>query len=133
MLSRYAKAFFTRLLTPPARGLLRVGVGPDVVTWIGTLGVVAAAFAFYPRGEMLVGTLVITAFVFSDTLDGTMARLSGRSSRWGAFLDSTLDRVGDAAIFTSLLWWFVRDGQPWLAGVTAVLPAGRQLASRALG
>ena len=100
MLSRYAKAFFTRLLTPPARGLLAVGIGPDVVTWIGTIGVVAGAFAFYPRGDFFVGTVVITAFVFSDTLDGTMARLSGRSSRWGAFLDSTLDRVGDAAIFT---------------------------------
>jgi CDP-diacylglycerol--glycerol-3-phosphate 3-phosphatidyltransferase len=124
MLSRYAKAFFTRLLTPPARGLLRIGVGPDVVTWVGTLGVVAGAFAFYPRGELLVGTLVITAFVFSDTLDGTMARLSGRSSRWGAFLDSTLDRIGDAAIFTSLLWWFVRDGQTWMAGVTAVCLIG---------
>ena len=111
MLSRYAKAFFTRLLTPPARGLLAVGIGPDVVTWIGTIGVVAAAFAFYPRGDFFVGTVVITAFVFSDTLDGTMARLSGRSSRWGAFLDSTLDRVGDAAIFTALLWWFVRDDE----------------------
>ena len=62
MLSRYAKAFFTRLLTPPARGLLAVGIGPDVVTWIGTIGVVAGAFAFYPRGEFFVGTLVITAF-----------------------------------------------------------------------
>ncbi len=83
MLSRYAKAFFNRLLTPPARLLLAMGIGPDVVTWIGTIGVTAAAFAFYPRGEFFVGTLVITAFVFSDTLDGTMARLSGRSSRVG--------------------------------------------------
>jgi CDP-diacylglycerol---glycerol-3-phosphate 3-phosphatidyltransferase len=131
MLSRYAKAFFTRLLTPPARLLLAAGIGPDVVTWIGTLGVVAGAFAFYPRGELLVGTLVITAFVFSDTLDGTMARLSGRSSRWGAFLDSTLDRIGDAAIFTSLLWWFVRDDEPWLAGVTAVCLIGGVVVSYA--
>jgi CDP-diacylglycerol---glycerol-3-phosphate 3-phosphatidyltransferase len=131
MLSRYAKAFFTRLLTPLARGLLAVGIGPDVVTWIGTIGVAAGAFAFYPRGEFFVGTLVITAFVFSDTLDGTMARLSGRSSRWGAFLDSTLDRVGDAAIFTALLWWFVRDEQPWLAGVTAVCLIGGMVVSYA--
>jgi CDP-diacylglycerol---glycerol-3-phosphate 3-phosphatidyltransferase len=131
MLSRYAKAFFTRLLTPPARGLLAVGIGPDVVTWIGTIGVVAGAFAFYPRGEFFVGTVVITAFVFSDTLDGTMARLSGRSSRWGAFLDSTLDRIGDAAIFTALLWWFVRDDQPWLAAATAVCLIGGMVVSYA--
>ena len=125
MLSRYAKAFFNRLLTPPARLLLAMGIGPDVVTWIGTIGVTAAAFGFYPRGEFFVGTVVITAFVFSDTLDGTMARLAGRSSRWGAFLDSTLDRVADAAIFTALLWWFVgRGNQPWLAAVTTVCLIG---------
>jgi CDP-diacylglycerol---glycerol-3-phosphate 3-phosphatidyltransferase len=131
MLSRYAKAFFNRLLTPPARLLLAMGIGPDIVTWIGTIGVVAGAFAFYPRGEFFVGTVVITAFVFSDTLDGTMARLSGRSSRWGAFLDSTLDRIGDAAIFTALLWWFVRDDQPWLAAVTAVCLIGGMVVSYA--
>jgi len=132
MLSRYAKAFFTRLLTPPARLLLALGVGPDVVTWLGTAGVVAAAFAFYPRGDFFVGTLVITAFVFSDTLDGTMARLSGRSSTWGAFLDSTLDRVGDAAVFTSLLWWFVGRGhQSWLAAATAVCLIGGMVVSYA--
>jgi CDP-diacylglycerol--glycerol-3-phosphate 3-phosphatidyltransferase len=132
MLSRYAKAFFTRLLTPPARLLLALGVGPDVVTWLGTVGVVAGAFAFYPRGQFLAGTLVITAFVFSDTLDGTMARLSGRSSAWGAFLDSTLDRIGDAAVFTALLWWFVGRGhQPWLAAATAVCLIGGMVVSYA--
>ena len=53
--------------------------------------------------EFFWGTLVITVFVFSDTLDGIMARMSGRSSAWGAYLDSTLDRVGDAAIFGGLV------------------------------
>jgi CDP-diacylglycerol---glycerol-3-phosphate 3-phosphatidyltransferase len=125
MLSRYAKAFFNRLFTPVARGLLAIHVGPDVVTWVGTIGVTTAAFVFYPRGDFLVGTLVILLFVFSDTVDGTMARLSGRSSRWGAFLDSSLDRVGDAAVFTALLWWFVGQGhRAWLAAVTAVCLIG---------
>jgi hypothetical protein len=96
MLNRFARALFTRLLTPLARLLLGWGVSPDVVTAIGTLGVCVGALAFYPRGELLVGTLFITAFVFSDLVDGTMARLSGRSTPWGAFLDSTLDRIGDA-------------------------------------
>jgi CDP-diacylglycerol--glycerol-3-phosphate 3-phosphatidyltransferase/CDP-diacylglycerol--inositol 3-phosphatidyltransferase len=54
--------------------------------------------------------LVITAFVFSDLVDGHMARLSGTSSSWGAFLDSTLDRFGDAAIFGGLLLFFVGPG-----------------------
>jgi CDP-diacylglycerol--glycerol-3-phosphate 3-phosphatidyltransferase len=111
MLNRYARAFFTRVLTPTARFLLRLGVGPDTVTIVGTAGVVAAALVFFPRGAFFVGTLVVTAFIFSDLVDGTMARLSGRSSKWGAFLDSTMDRVADAAIFGGLAYYFadVRD------------------------
>jgi CDP-diacylglycerol--glycerol-3-phosphate 3-phosphatidyltransferase len=110
MLNRYARAFVTRVFTPAARGLVRAGVSPDVVTIIGTLGVIGGAVVFYPRGEFFVGTVVITAFVFSDTLDGTMARMVGRSSAWGAFLDSTLDRLGDAAVFGGLALWFAGGG-----------------------
>ena len=57
--------------------------------------VCAGALVFYPRGQFLVGTLVVVFFAFSDTIDGIMARSSGRSSTWGAYLDSTLDRLGD--------------------------------------
>ncbi len=106
MLNRYARAFFTRLLGPVASLLVRLGVSPDVVTLVGTLGVSGAALWFYPRGQFLAGTLVITAFVFSDTLDGIMARSSNRSSAWGAFLDSTLDRLADAAVFGGLLLYY---------------------------
>ncbi|MGL4175428.1 MAG: phosphatidylinositol phosphate synthase [Dermatophilaceae bacterium] len=110
MLNRYARAFFTKALGPVASLLLRLGVSPDVVTVLGTLGVCTGALAFYPRGEFLVGTLVITAFVFSDSVDGIMARRLGRSSHWGAYLDSTLDRMGDAAIFGGLVLWYAGDG-----------------------
>ncbi|MGL5859900.1 MAG: phosphatidylinositol phosphate synthase [Phycicoccus sp.] len=110
MLNRYARALATRVLGPVASLLLRLGVSPDVVTVIGTLGVAVGALAFYPRGEFLVGTLVITAFVFADTVDGIMARRLGRSSRWGAYLDSTLDRMGDAAIFGGLVLWYAGEG-----------------------
>ncbi|HEU0212462.1 MAG TPA: CDP-alcohol phosphatidyltransferase family protein [Jiangellaceae bacterium] len=110
MLNRFARAFFTRLLTPIATALLRLGVRPDVVTVVGTLGVCAGALWFYPRGQFLVGTLVITAFVFSDNVDGIMARLSDRQGPWGAFLDSVLDRFGDAAIFIGLTLWFAGEG-----------------------
>lgn len=110
MLNRFARALFTRLLTPVARALVALGISPDVVTLVGTLGVAVGALAFYPRGEFLWGTLVITAFVFSDTLDGIMARLTGRAGQWGAFLDSTLDRVGDAAVFGGLLLYFAGPG-----------------------
>ncbi|MDQ4008266.1 MAG: CDP-alcohol phosphatidyltransferase family protein [Actinomycetota bacterium] len=117
MLERF-RAFWTRLITPVARLLLRLGVTPDAVTFAGTLGVAAGALVFFPRGQLAVGVLVVTAFVFSDLVDGHMARLSGRTSPWGAFLDSTLDRIGDAAVFAGLVLWFAGGGETlWLAGL----------------
>ncbi|TWE12896.1 phosphatidylinositol phosphate synthase [Rudaeicoccus suwonensis] len=110
MLNRYARAAMTRILTPLAKLFLRLGISPDVVTIVGTLGVCFGALGFYPRGEFFWGTIVITLFVFSDTLDGNMARLSGRSSVWGAYLDSTLDRVGDSAVFGGLVLYFAGHG-----------------------
>ncbi|MFI5620071.1 phosphatidylinositol phosphate synthase [Streptomyces sp. NPDC051567] len=110
MLNKYARAFFTRVLTPFAAFLLRRGVSPDAVTLIGTAGVVAGALVFFPQGEFFWGTITITLFVFSDLVDGNMARQAGLSSRWGAFLDSTLDRVADAAIFGGLALWYAGSG-----------------------
>ncbi|GAA3369252.1 CDP-alcohol phosphatidyltransferase family protein [Streptomyces sannanensis] len=110
MLNKYARAFFTRVLTPFAALLLRLGVSPDAVTLVGTAGVVAGALVFFPRGDFFWGTVVITLFVFSDLVDGNMARQAGISSRWGAFLDSTLDRVADAAIFGGFALWYAGVG-----------------------
>lgn len=106
MLQRF-RDFFTNLFAPIANGLLRLGVTPDQVTVVGTLGVVGGALWFFPRGQLFVGVMVITAFVFSDLIDGYMARTSGKASNWGAFLDSTLDRFGDAAIFGGLLLYYL--------------------------
>lgn len=118
MLNRYARKFFTSVFTPIARKFLDWGISPDAVTLVGTLGVVAGALVFYPQGHFFVGTVVITAFIFSDLIDGTMARMSGRVSKFGAFLDSTLDRLGDAAVFGGLAWWFARRGdQPVMFAV----------------
>ncbi|UMG94950.1 CDP-alcohol phosphatidyltransferase family protein [Nocardioides sp. TF02-7] len=85
-----------------------------MVTLVGTLGVSTAALVFFPRGELLVGVLVITAFVFSDLMDGYMARLTGKTSKFGAFWDSTLDRIGDGAIFGGLALYFAGDGDSYL-------------------
>ncbi len=100
----------TKVMTPLADLLLARGVSPDAVTIAGTLAVVVTALSLYPTGHLLAGTLVIGLFVLTDSLDGVMARRSGRSSDWGAFLDSTLDRFGDAAIFGGLLLWFTAGG-----------------------
>jgi CDP-diacylglycerol--glycerol-3-phosphate 3-phosphatidyltransferase len=130
MLNKYARAFFTRVLTPFAALLLRLGVTPDAVTITGTTGVVAGALVFYPRGELFWGTVVITLFVFSDLVDGTMARQLGRTSRWGAFLDSTLDRVADAAIFGGLALWYAGRGDNLvLCAVTIFCLASGQVVS----
>ncbi|HET9901505.1 MAG TPA: CDP-alcohol phosphatidyltransferase family protein [Actinomycetes bacterium] len=120
MLTRYARAATRRILTPLARGLLRIGVGPDLVTFIGTLGVCVGALAFYPRGSFFPGSVVITLFVLLDTVDGTMARLTGRRSSWGAFLDSTLDRVADGAIFGGLALWYAGRGDDLILCAVAI-------------
>ncbi|GAA3748383.1 CDP-alcohol phosphatidyltransferase family protein [Spinactinospora alkalitolerans] len=99
-----------RVLQPVGRGLARLGVTPNMVTLVGTVGVVAGSLFFYPRGDLYVGTVVITVFVLFDMLDGAVARATDASSRWGAFLDSTLDRLSDAAVFSGLLLWFIGDG-----------------------
>jgi CDP-diacylglycerol--glycerol-3-phosphate 3-phosphatidyltransferase len=109
MLERF-RAFWTRIFSPVARLFLRWGISPDAVTLVGTIGVCAGALVFFPGGHFLVGVLVVTAFVFSDMVDGHMARLSGRTSSWGAFLDSTLDRFGDAAIFGGLVLYYTGPG-----------------------
>lgn len=110
MLDRFKDFWQGVVLAPIVRLLLWLRVSPDVVTLVGTVGLVAAALYFFPRGDLLVGVLVITCFVFSDLVDGAMARASGRHSSFGAFWDSTLDRFGDAAIFVGLALYFAGPG-----------------------
>lgn len=109
MLERFRR-FWTNLISPIAHLLVKLKVSPDAVTLVGTAGVCAGALVFFPRGEFFIGVMVVTAFVFSDLVDGHMARISGRTSKWGAFLDSSLDRFGDAAIFAGLALWFANEG-----------------------
>ncbi|GEL44984.1 CDP-alcohol phosphatidyltransferase family protein [Cellulomonas hominis] len=116
MLNRLRGAM-TRLFTPVADALLKRGVSPDAVTITGTVAVVATALWLYPTGHFLAASLVIAFFALTDSLDGVMARRAGRSGPWGAFLDSTLDRFGDAAIFSGLVLWFMGEGDSaWGAG-----------------
>lgn len=119
MLERFRR-FWQQVFRPVAHGLIKLGVSPDAVTVVGTLGVVGGALVFFPRGHLLVGVIVITLFVFSDLIDGYMARTLGTSSKWGAFLDSTLDRVGDAAIFGGLAIWLFEGGDDDLLAYVAL-------------
>ncbi len=107
-----------RLLTPAVRMLARAGVTPNQITVVGTLGVAGGALGLFPTGHLFAGTIVCTAFVFADTIDGLLARVTGSTGAWGAFLDSTLDRVVEAAVFGGLVLWFFGGGHDsLLAGV----------------
>ena len=114
MLDRFKQFWQGVVLAPFVRLFLRLGVSPDAVTLVGTLGVAAGALVFFPVGMLWQGVLVITCFVFSDLIDGQMARLSGRTSKFGAFWDSTLDRIGDGAVFGGLVLYFAGPGDDYL-------------------
>ncbi len=117
MLERF-RQFWTNVWAPLANLFLRWGISPNTVTFVGTIGVSAGALIFFPQGKLLTGVLVVTAFVFSDIMDGYMARASGQASVFGAFWDSTLDRIGDAAIFGGLAMYYVGPGDnDWLAAL----------------
>jgi CDP-diacylglycerol---glycerol-3-phosphate 3-phosphatidyltransferase len=107
-----------RLLTPAAQALARTPVTPNVITIVGTIGMSAGALSLFPIGELFAGTMVCTFFVLADMLDGTLARVQGTTGPFGAFLDSTLDRIADASVFGGLTLWYMLGGRDrLLAGV----------------
>jgi CDP-diacylglycerol--glycerol-3-phosphate 3-phosphatidyltransferase len=106
MLDRF-KAFWQGVALAPFINLfVKLGISPDVITLVGTLGVSAGALICFPQGWLWQGVVVVTCFVFSDLIDGAMARKVGRTDLFGAFLDSTLDRVADAALFGGMALYF---------------------------
>jgi CDP-diacylglycerol--glycerol-3-phosphate 3-phosphatidyltransferase len=124
--SGVARVGLAHLVDPVARALLRLGVSPDAVTLLGTLGVVAGAIGFGARGELLAGALVVAGFAAVDMVDGAMARARGYSTRFGALLDSTMDRVADGAIFGSVCYWYATVGElPTVAAALVSLVAGQ--------
>jgi CDP-diacylglycerol--glycerol-3-phosphate 3-phosphatidyltransferase len=104
------RSVVSHVVDPVARLLVRVGLTPDAVTALGTAAVVAASLSLLATGHLFAGAIVVGVCVLTDMLDGAMARATGRSGPWGAFLDSTLDRVSDAAIFAGLILWFAGEG-----------------------
>ena len=113
MISDIFKPAVVRLISPTARGLLRIGLTPNSVTTIGAIGVIATSLIAYPNGHLFGGTVAICCLALSDLFDGTMARLSQQGpSRWGGFLDSTIDRVTDSAIAMGLLIFLAKSNDP---------------------
>jgi len=102
---------FVRLLGPLARLLITGGVQPNAITTVGTLVVVGSGVAFGTGAIRLGGILLLISGIF-DLLDGQVARLGGRITTFGAFYDSTLDRVGEAAVFAGLIFYFLTGPLP---------------------
>jgi CDP-diacylglycerol---glycerol-3-phosphate 3-phosphatidyltransferase len=126
VLDRFKQFWQGVMLAPFVNLFVRLGVSPDVVTLVGTLGVSFGALFFFPRGMVWEGVLFITAFVFSDLIDGAMARKTGRTDDFGAFLDSTLDRIADGALFAGLALFFAwqRESHLYLVLCLVILVMG---------
>ncbi|MBU3716344.1 MAG: CDP-alcohol phosphatidyltransferase family protein [Candidatus Nanopelagicaceae bacterium] len=111
MIQRRFKAPVTAFITPICRALLRIGFSANAITVIGAAGVTISSIYFFARGEFFLGTLLVSFFVLSDLFDGTMARISKTDgTRWGALLDSTLDRISDAAIAIGIWIYLFNEG-----------------------
>jgi CDP-diacylglycerol---glycerol-3-phosphate 3-phosphatidyltransferase len=104
----FLRPFFARLFSPLIQALARTPVTPNMITVAGTVGVSAAALSMFPIGWLFPGAATATVFIFTDMLDGQLARIKGSSGKFGAFLDSAMDRVGDATIFGGITIWFIR-------------------------
>jgi len=124
MLQRSIKAPVTRAITPLCSGLLKAGMTPNLMSALGGVGSSLSALLLFGSGHFLAGAILTTLFVLFDLLDGTMARISGSTSRWGALLDSTLDRISDASILGAMAYWFSRTNDRNVPLILSVLILG---------
>jgi CDP-diacylglycerol---glycerol-3-phosphate 3-phosphatidyltransferase len=116
-----ARAVFSYVVNPAARFLLRIGVSPNAVTVAGTVGVLFGALVFGARGYLVAGALIVTFFALTDALDGTMARMRGGNGKFGALLDSSMDRIADAAVFGAVAYYLAGEGNPYGGMVAALI------------
>jgi phosphatidylglycerophosphate synthase len=105
-----ARRALARFIDPVATTMLRLKVTPDGITWFGCGATVFVSIAFLAQGEFLIGAVLFGVFSLIDLLDGTMARMLGTAGPWGAFLDSTLDRISDASVICALIYFYVGSG-----------------------
>jgi CDP-diacylglycerol--glycerol-3-phosphate 3-phosphatidyltransferase len=110
MVTNMARAWTERLILPIARFLARIGVAPNTVTLMGFL-LTALVATVLAQGALQLGGLLLIVTLGADGIDGSLARATGASSRFGAFLDSTLDRWAEVLIYGALVYHFLRSGQ----------------------
>jgi CDP-diacylglycerol--glycerol-3-phosphate 3-phosphatidyltransferase len=108
-LTDLTRQWFGGVLEPVARVVGRTGISPNAVTLIGTLLNLGVACVL-ARGHLRIGGILVPLVSLFDALDGTLARLTGKRSRFGAFLDSTMDRFSEAILYLGLLFYYTRFG-----------------------
>ena len=122
------RLIFKGIIDPIAAFLNRMGLTPNAVTLLGLAGTTAAAYLL-SQGKMTIGAIVLFLFVIVDAFDGTMARLRGESSDFGAFVDSVSDRYAEFITFGGLLYYFLsQENYPGVV-VTFAATAGSVLVS----
>jgi len=124
----YLRLWFKWVLDPLGRLFLRIGLTPNMVTMLGLVGNAVGAF-FLARGELLTGGILIAVMTPVDALDGTMARLRGEASDWGAYVDSVSDRYSELIIYGGLLYHFLTVGDVTGGMLTFGAAAGSVLVS----
>ena len=115
-----ARAVVAYGVNPTARFLLRIGITPNAVTIGGTVGVLIGAY-FGARGHLFWGTWIVTACALTDVLDGTMARMRGASGKFGALLDSSMDRIADGAVFGAVVYYMAGQHNPYGGLIAAII------------
>ncbi|MCE7010506.1 CDP-alcohol phosphatidyltransferase family protein [Kibdelosporangium philippinense] len=121
MLNIFARASVSRVTDPIGAWLVRLGLTPNAMTVIGTVGAVAGALWFFPRGELVAGTFVVWGFAMLDLLDGAMARAKGKGTKFGGVLDSSCDRIADGALGAAVAWYCLAVAQNHTLGAAALI------------
>ncbi|HEX7662704.1 MAG TPA: CDP-alcohol phosphatidyltransferase family protein [Pseudonocardiaceae bacterium] len=130
MLNIFARASVSRVTDPVGAWLVRRGLTPNAMTVIGSAATCAAALWFFPHNQLVTGSVVVTILLFSDLLDGAMARASGSATRFGGVLDASCDRITDGVLFGSIAWWcFVVAGDDVTGAAALVCMASAQVIS----
>jgi CDP-diacylglycerol--glycerol-3-phosphate 3-phosphatidyltransferase len=127
-LTDFLRKLFGSLLNSIAGLLISLGLSADLVTIFGVIGNFFAAW-FIARGDLLIGGLLVLGFGLFDAIDGSMARLQGGGTKFGAFLDSVLDRYSELAIFLGLLAFSLRTDDPVSCFLVFLAAAGSLLVS----
>lgn len=131
MLSVHGRKPAAVVVEPVAKFFLKLGFSPNSVTLLGTVITIAIAVILIPTGHLFLAAVLSGIFAAFDMIDGTMARMRGGGTTFGATLDATCDRITDGALFCAIVWWmiFSTDAHPALIAATLSVVVSSQVIS----